>query len=121
MNFGLTIYNARVRKKMSQREVAERVGINSGTLSRIERGQMMPSFQAAVNLVEALEIPYKSIFPLISREMDPTSNAQRKRYKRSIELIEKVESMSPQQQNLFNRIFALISSERVGHDEKSKY
>jgi len=53
----MTIYQAwRTHKKMTQSEVAERMGIPQSNVSRIESGKTSPSFQTIKAYAKALDI-----------------------------------------------------------------
>lgn len=54
MELGMRIRSRRIELKLSQEELAERAGINSNTVSRIEGGQMAMSVETFRKLVEVL-------------------------------------------------------------------
>ena len=54
MELGIRIRSRRIELKLSQEELAERAGINSNTVSRIEGGQMAMSVETFRKLVEVL-------------------------------------------------------------------
>lgn len=54
MELGMRIRSRRIELKLSQEKLAERAGINSNTVSRIEGGQMAMSIETFRKLVEVL-------------------------------------------------------------------
>lgn len=50
------------RPRLSQRELAQRVGITQGDVSRYERGRRVPSLPLALDLANALGRPLQDIF-----------------------------------------------------------
>ena len=54
--FGYEIHMARLRRKMSQATLAERVGISRNYVSMIERGVADPSYAIVVSLCDYLSI-----------------------------------------------------------------
>jgi transcriptional regulator with XRE-family HTH domain len=53
---GALIRSKREKRGLCQSEMAERVGISQGALSRYERGQLLPSFFHMLRLREELRI-----------------------------------------------------------------
>ncbi|MGK5093748.1 helix-turn-helix transcriptional regulator [Deltaproteobacteria bacterium TL4] len=56
MQLAVKIKEIRKQKKMSQEELAEKVGINQNHLSRLETGKYKPSIDALKRLADALEV-----------------------------------------------------------------
>ena len=56
------IRNARKVKKMSQRELAELIGVSRNTISSIETGQFNPTAKLALILCIALEMKFEDLF-----------------------------------------------------------
>lgn len=56
----LKIY--RVRKGMTQGELAELVGVRRETIMRLEKAQYNPSLKLAVDISRAVEAPIEAIF-----------------------------------------------------------
>ncbi len=56
---------ARIRKgrKLSQAQLAEMVGVNQGTISKIERGSESVTLEMVYKIAAALGIPAASLFP----------------------------------------------------------
>lgn len=64
MNVGEAIKDLRCRKKLSQKDLAKKLGITQGYLSLIERGGREPSFDLIKNMAQCLDIPQQLIFLL---------------------------------------------------------
>lgn len=56
MKFGENLATTRKRKKLSQAELAETVGIIAVTVGRYERGEIKPSIDIASKLANALDV-----------------------------------------------------------------
>ena len=56
MEFGERLVAIRKEKKMSQGELAQKVGIHANVLGRYERGEARPFIEMAVKLGEALNV-----------------------------------------------------------------
>jgi DNA-binding XRE family transcriptional regulator len=54
---GKNLRAARVRKALSQEELASRSGVQQGEISRIERGKRDPQVSTLIRLAQALEMP----------------------------------------------------------------
>lgn len=53
---GLYLKKVRLQKKMTQLELASRIGVDFQNISRIERGILSPTLYWLNNITEALEI-----------------------------------------------------------------
>jgi len=53
--------SARLKKHLTQVEVAEKVGVHPNTIARIERGEQKPTFATAKRLAKILELDIKDI------------------------------------------------------------
>jgi len=67
-HFAENIRQARLRKRMSLEEVAEKAGLSLGHLSRIERGYNSPMLCVAWDICEALG---ENMDDLCRKEYDP--------------------------------------------------
>ncbi len=56
MEFGNRLMNLRKEKKMSQAELASKVGIHANVLGRYERGDAKPFIEIAAKIAQALEV-----------------------------------------------------------------
>lgn len=63
---GLLIHEARKNKHYSQHALAKKVGISNQLLSNYERGLSMPNPYLLNELCKCLEIPYDSLYELLS-------------------------------------------------------
>lgn len=59
--FGKRIKEARLKKKLTQEQLAEKVDIGSYFLGEIERGAKLPSLNVFVQIVEALGVTADSL------------------------------------------------------------
>ncbi|TDF38462.1 transcriptional regulator [Alteromonadaceae bacterium M269] len=55
----------RAEHKLSQSELAEKIGVSRKTISTIEVGKFVPSTVIALKLAELFEVPVEDIFSLI--------------------------------------------------------
>lgn len=56
------IKSARARREMTLAELASRVGVDKGYLSRVERGLKIPSISTLLKIAETLEVPVSQLF-----------------------------------------------------------
>lgn len=71
---GECIYQNRKRRKLTQAELAERIGVNKQTIRKIEHYDSNPKFKALVPLIRELQIdPSEFFYP-----ETPTDNSARK-------------------------------------------
>ena len=57
-----TIAEQRIKKNMTQSELAEAVGVRRETIGRLEKGQYNPSLKLAMDLGEVLEASVYDLF-----------------------------------------------------------
>jgi transcriptional regulator with XRE-family HTH domain len=55
MLFGERLSDVRRKKKISQDELAKKIGVHAPVIGRYERGEVKPSIDVAVNIAEALD------------------------------------------------------------------
>lgn len=60
--FGEKLRAVRERKKITLKEVAERVGVSESLISQIERNKVSPAIDTLLNITEALEIDLEYLF-----------------------------------------------------------
>ncbi len=60
--FGKRVQQLRQARKITQEELAERVGVSIESISNIERGIHGPSFDNLEKLILALQVPAKALF-----------------------------------------------------------
>ena len=61
----------RAERRLSRKQVADKLGINYQTVGYIERGDYNPSLELALSLAEFFRLPVEAIFSL--RPMAPLS------------------------------------------------
>lgn len=57
MLFGERLAEIRRKKKISQDEIAKKIGVHAPVIGRYERGEVKPSIEVAVKIAEALNVP----------------------------------------------------------------
>lgn len=70
MEFGERLTMIRKDKKMSQSELAKKVGIHSNVLGRYERGEARPFVEMAAKLAEALDVSLDYLYGNTQLELD---------------------------------------------------
>ena len=70
MSFGSRIVYARKKQKVSQSELALRVGLHPNVLGRYERGEAIPSIEVAARIAKALDISLDYLSELTDTELD---------------------------------------------------
>lgn len=60
--FGMRMRELRTSRKLSQEQLAEKVGISPKYMSRIEIGQQFPSINVITKLANALQVELKDFF-----------------------------------------------------------
>lgn len=66
---GEIIRAARIRARVSQAELAKRVGTNQSAVSFIERGQRIPDVETAVRIADALGTPRSEFLNAIAESV----------------------------------------------------
>jgi len=59
---GNNIRAERVRKKLTQPQLAELIGMNENSIAKIERAEQSPSALAVLDIANALDIPTNELF-----------------------------------------------------------
>jgi|SRR3972149_12103012 len=67
MNYSKAIKIVRASKDLSQKDLSEKVGLDSSYISLIESGQRQPSFQTLEAISKALKVPFY-LFTLLASE-----------------------------------------------------
>jgi transcriptional regulator with XRE-family HTH domain len=62
---GIYLYNARIKKKLTQEELGEQLGINGKSVSKWERGVSVPSYKVLRKLCEIIGISSDEVLKLI--------------------------------------------------------
>jgi putative transcriptional regulator len=58
------IAKLRARKKISQQELADEIGVSRKTISTVETGRFTPSVVIALKLANYFEVPVEKLFEL---------------------------------------------------------
>ena len=56
MSFDIRLSELRKTKKLSQEELAKKIGVYTNVMGRYERGEAKPSIEVAAKLAQALEV-----------------------------------------------------------------
>lgn len=59
------IAKLRSRRKISQQELADAIGVSRKTISTVETGRFTPSVVIALRLARYFEVPVESVFELL--------------------------------------------------------
>ncbi len=62
VHIGRKLREARVRRLLTQEELAEKAGVSPSTIVNIERDQTMPHFRTIRKLAHALDVDPTSLF-----------------------------------------------------------
>lgn len=73
LNAKLTLRTARERKKLTQNEAAEKIGISPDTLGNYERGKSYPDIPVLRKIEETYEVPYAQLI-FLPLDYDKTVN-----------------------------------------------
>lgn len=65
---GVRIYELRLKTKLTQAQLAERVDVSNETISRIERGLRSPSFKVLERLASVLDVEVRELFNFSNRK-----------------------------------------------------
>ncbi len=108
---GKMIYTIREKQAMSKTELAEKIGINVGHLTHIEKGERNPSQKTLRDICSALQIPYKPLSNMYDKEFTEefeTYNLQNAIAYSTIPLVNNIESMIICPASIPNASFAFI-------------
>jgi transcriptional regulator with XRE-family HTH domain len=67
---GALIYSARKRAGLTQRAVAELIGVTNVAVAQWERGQARPGIEKRLDLSQALGIPVHQLLPQVPGQID---------------------------------------------------
>lgn len=70
MLFGERLTLARKKRKVSQEELAKRLGVHAPILGRYERNEVKPSIEVATNIADALGVSLDYLTGLSELELD---------------------------------------------------
>lgn len=72
----MTLKDLRTKHKMTQLELATKVGVGRSTIAEIERGTFRPSLNLADKIALCFDLPIEDIFPEFRRKSPyPKHNA----------------------------------------------
>ena len=60
--FGKNIKNAREKQNITKQKLADSIGYDRNSLSKLERGEKNVQYKTAVRLAEALDVPFPKLF-----------------------------------------------------------
>ena len=75
---GERIRELRLRRELSQAQLAKRTSLVSDTVSRLELGRFNPSFETLTQIAEGLDVPFVSLFTDDYDQADDLANLIRK-------------------------------------------
>lgn len=96
---GQAIQRIRKEQGLTQEQLAEKVGITSNTISRLERGQLIPSVPTLIDLCNALETGADAILAAYLSSDTPI---------RWSALAEKLQSLSKSKQDKIETILTCL-------------
>jgi len=70
MLFGERLLSTRKKKKISQDELAKKIGVHAPIIGRYEREEVKPSIEIATKIAEALEVSLDYLTGLSDLELD---------------------------------------------------
>jgi transcriptional regulator with XRE-family HTH domain len=73
MGFGSRIITVRKRDKLSQGELALKIGVHANVLGRYEREEGLPSIEVAAKIAQALGVSLDYLAGITDVEMDSTA------------------------------------------------
>jgi len=63
----MTLRELRLKRNLTQQEVANIAGVKRNTIAEIERGSIQPSFEVADRIAAFFGVPIEEIFPRYRR------------------------------------------------------
>ena len=81
MNYGKAIKTIRAAKGISQKQLSEELQLDSSYLSRVERGERVPSTQLLEEISKNLGIPFY-LLTLLSSDKEDLKNADKEEVKK---------------------------------------
>ena len=102
---GNKIKEFRKRNKLSQAELAEKVGLSDKHIGRIEAGKYFPTFVNFLNILEVLNIDLSEFGLNVENKFENNKN----------ELLKIVYSASEKEINLYLKLIKTLKEEISGH------
>lgn len=81
MNYGKAIKTIRAAKGISQKQLSEELQLDASYLSRVERGERVPSTQLLEEISKKLGIPFY-LLTLLSSDKDDLKNTDKEEVKK---------------------------------------
>ncbi len=104
MDFGSIVVELRKKKKISQTELADQLGIHKNVLGRYERNEVSPSIEIARKIADILDVSLDYLTGKVDVEMDKDIQ------KRILE-VSKFED--EERKNIFSVIDAFIAKRKI--------
>jgi len=93
----------RLSKKLTQAQLAEKVGLSEESISRLERGVTFPSLRTMENIAQAMDVPLRAFFEF---DDHPAANAS---FERELsKLVAFLRTLSKEEITLVNRVLRLV-------------
>lgn len=104
MKFGKKIRDLRLGKRMTQRELADEVGIDITYISKLERGQLPPPSERVIRkMAQALECDYEELM-LLADKLPPDYASQIRNDPRIADFMRRARSLTPEQWEQIQRV-----------------
>jgi putative transcriptional regulator len=65
------VWTTRIRRRMTQQQLAKKLGVSRQTISRIERGHHEPTVSLAITIAETLEVSVEQLFSVRPKPAAP--------------------------------------------------
>lgn len=102
--FGRKIRELRLKKQMTQRELAKQAGIDVTYISKLERGQFAPPSERVIRrMAQALECDYEELM-LVADRVPADYASQIRQDPRVADFMRKARSLTPEQWEQIQRI-----------------
>lgn len=92
------IKELRLNAKLSQKELADIIGVNQTAVSQWERGVTSPKYSQVQNLCKVFQVSDAYLLGMIDQKKPPTSKADGLTQKQ-IKILEMMDQMTPEQQD----------------------
>lgn len=100
-NFGRILRDFRVKNKLTQEQLSEKLGISLKYISRIENGNNGVKTQTLINYMNILGITPNTIYASFISNIDTIKD---------IEISEKISSLSDEKKNFINSVIDLLQN-----------
>ncbi|MXV15622.1 helix-turn-helix domain-containing protein [Pedobacter sp. HMF7056] len=97
--FGERLLQVRKRRKVSQEELAKKIGVHAPVIGRYERGEVKPSIETAARMANALDASLDYLTGLVDQELD----------REAVRQISELQTLKPEdQEHILRTLAALI-------------